>query len=64
MLSRRVGINLVQFFVEYMKEYHDPLAEAFDQKSPDGFKTLMGLVGERYSKTTMLSSFVQFLSTK
>ena len=64
MLSRRVGITLAQFFESYMNEYHASLAEAFDQKSPDASKTLIDLVGSSYSKISMLSSFVQFLSTK
>ena len=64
MLSRRVGITLAQFFEIYMSKYHAFLAQAFDLKSLDASKTLIYQVGSSYSKISMLSSFVLFLSTK
>lgn len=63
MLSLRVGIPVIQFVVLYLKEYHQNLIEGVDSKSADAYDNIIKLAGASYSKITMLSSFIKFLSS-
>ena len=63
-LEVRVNITVYAFFQTYLIDYHDHFSEIVDTKDKDGLSKMIEIIGDKYSKISMFSSFVKFVAGK